>query len=101
MAHLYLEIAEGTALSTEYWAGWSSAIARAMLFADKPVGGMLVPMLQGLLPCLAIPVLGTAPGRWVVPPMVQAALSRRARVRRANTAFLRTYAEINHVKTYT
>jgi hypothetical protein len=49
--YVYLEVDADTALSSEYWAGWAGAVSTALLVGSQ--AGSELPLVQGLLPCLA------------------------------------------------
>lgn len=70
--YVYLEVAVGTALSPEYWSMWATAITQAVLIGDA-TGAFLIPVLQGLLPCISTPFIATA-GTFGPPPNVVNAL---------------------------
>lgn len=65
---VYLEVAAGTALSPEYWSMWATAITQAVLIGD-PTGAFLIPVLQGLLPCISTPFVASA-GTFGPPPNI-------------------------------
>jgi hypothetical protein len=70
---VYLEVAEGTPLSSDYWTEWASALQDAVIVGSV-VGAGLVPLLrQPLLPCL-FATFAASPNGWQPPPAVTAAL---------------------------
>jgi Domain of unknown function (DUF1906) len=70
---VYLEVAAGTPLSSDYWTEWASAVRDAVIVGSV-AGGGLVPLLrQPLLPCLAA-TFAASPNGWQPPPAVTAAL---------------------------
>lgn len=72
---VYLEVAAGTALSPEYWSMWATAITQAVLIGD-PTGAFLIPVLQGLLPCISTPFVASA-GTFGPPPNIVTALETK------------------------
>jgi len=73
---VYLEVAEGIALSSDYWTDWASAVRNAMIVGAVAGGGAVPPLFgQLLLPCLAITFVAGQNG-WQPPPAVLAALEQ-------------------------
>jgi len=70
---VYLEVAAGTPLSSDYWSEWASAVRDALIIGSV-AGAGLVPLLrQPLLPCLAA-TFEASPSGGQPPPAVTAAL---------------------------
>ncbi|MGW4874844.1 glycoside hydrolase domain-containing protein [Streptomyces chartreusis] len=70
---VYLEVADGTPLSSDYWTEWASAVRDAVIVGSV-AGTGLVPLLrQPLLPCL-FATFTASPNGWQPPPAVIAAL---------------------------
>jgi hypothetical protein len=69
---VYLEVAAGTTLSTDYWSDWASEVRDAVVVVS--VAGRLVPQVcQPLLPCL-VATFEEGPNGWQPPSAVTSAL---------------------------
>ena len=80
--YVYLEVDAHTALSADYWAGWAGAVSTAILCGTQPIAGFDLPVIQGLLPCLATPFDASTEGagHWVPPQAIRDALDGSAKI---------------------
>lgn len=74
--YVYLEVDADTALSPEYWAGWAGAVSTALLVGSQ--AGSELPLVQGLLPCLATTFAASEAGPFEAPQAIRDALDGSA-----------------------
>lgn len=75
---VYLEVAEGTLLSSDYWTEWAGAVRDAVIVGSVAGGGLVPLIRQPLLPCLAATFEASGSG-WQPPPAVTGALEQPTR----------------------
>lgn len=68
---VFLEVADGTALSDEYWASWASALHEALLFPVRPLTDSIQPLVPGIQCAF---VWDEATGTFLPEPSVRAGL---------------------------
>jgi hypothetical protein len=76
---VFLEVADGTALSIDYWAAWATALHDAAIDAARipkrwAVGRTTIELLQPLLPAILCRFQANADGRFIPDPGVEACL---------------------------